>query len=81
VLAAATASGGTAAVTLGGVAGVPLRVAGAVDPERVAEAIAGLAARCQELCDPVDDVHATASWRRAMVGVLATRALRGALRC
>jgi carbon-monoxide dehydrogenase medium subunit len=81
VLAAATATAGSAAVTLGGVAGAPLRVEGAVDPARPVDGIADLAARCRELCDPVDDVHATASWRRAMVGVLATRALRDALRC
>src|SRR5207245_1808113 len=50
-------------------------------PQRREEAIAGLAAPCVELCEPAGDVHATADWRRAMVGVVATRALRDALRC
>jgi len=81
VLAAATAASGTAAVTLGGVGGAPLRVAGDVGPGALDEGIARLAARCRELCHPADDVHASARWRRAMVGVLATRALRSALRC
>jgi CO/xanthine dehydrogenase FAD-binding subunit len=81
VLAAATAAPGTAAVTLGGVGGAPLRIAGDVDAEAPEEGIARLAARCRELCEPGDDVHASAAWRRAMVAVLATRALRAALRC
>ena len=81
VLAAATAVPGRAVVTLGGVASAPLRIDGELDPQRREEAIAGLAARCVELCEPAGDVHATADWRRAMVGVVATRALRDALRC
>ncbi|TMD94935.1 MAG: xanthine dehydrogenase family protein subunit M [Chloroflexi bacterium] len=81
VLAAATAVPGRAVVTLGGVASAPLRIDGELDPQQREEAIAGLAARCVELCEPAGDVHATADWRRAMVGVVATRALRDALRC
>ena len=81
VLAAATAAPGTAAVTLGGVGGVPLRVAGDVEPDAPEQGIAHLVARCGEVCEPRDDVHASARWRRAMVAVLATRALRSALRC
>jgi carbon-monoxide dehydrogenase medium subunit len=73
VLAAVTAGGGGAATAvLGGAGGVALRVEGPA---------AGLAARCRDACDPAGDVHATAEWRRAMVEVLVTRAVAGALRC
>jgi CO/xanthine dehydrogenase FAD-binding subunit len=37
-----------------------------------------LAGRCRDASRPGDDVHATAEWRRAMVEVLVTRALRQA---
>jgi carbon-monoxide dehydrogenase medium subunit len=77
VLAAATTGDGVAGVTLGGVAGAPLRVEveGGLDEA----GIPAVAARCRDACHPGDDVHATAAWRRAMVEVLVTRVLRQAL--
>ncbi len=77
VLAAATAGDGVVGVTLGGVAGAPLRVE--VEAGLDDAGIAAVAARCRDACHPGDDVHATAAWRRAMVEVLATRALCQAL--
>jgi carbon-monoxide dehydrogenase medium subunit len=79
VLAAVTAAEGSVAVTLGGVAGAPLRVDAAETVESLDEAgIRRLAGRCRDASRPGDDVHATAEWRRAMVEVLVTRALRQA---
>jgi len=78
-------SGAVAAarIALGAVAPTPMRVAAAErrlagrTPD--AGAIAEAAADCAGACRPIDDVRATAEWRRAVIEVLARRVLERAV--
>jgi len=72
----------TARLALGAVAPTPMRAAEAEGllagrpPD--ADAIAAAAAACAKACCPIDDVRATAAWRRAVVEVMARRVLHRA---
>jgi len=73
----------TARIALGAVGPTPMR---ATDAERRltgrvpdAGAVADAAAASAAACRPIDDVRATAEWRRAVVEVLARRALERAV--
>ena len=46
-----------------------------VGREPAEDVLAEAAAACADACRPIDDVRATAAWRRHVVGVLARRAL------
>jgi CO/xanthine dehydrogenase FAD-binding subunit len=75
VLAACTVKhDGAVTVALGGVGPAPVLVDGSGDG-----GIAEFARRCSVACDPGDDIHAPASYRRALAGTLAARALGQAM--
>ncbi len=73
----------SARIALGAVGPTPMRAAeaerrmGGRPPD--ANAIAEAAAACAQACRPIDDVRATADWRRAVVEVLARRVLERAV--
>ncbi len=70
-------------IALAGVGGTPIRC---LDAEALAtgnslndETIDSIGKACTDVADPQDDMHATAEYKRAMVGVLVRRALRTAI--
>ena len=70
-------------IALAGVGGTPIRCAdaevlatgGSLDDERIDT----VAMACTDVADPQNDMHATAEYKRAMVGVLVRRALKAAV--
>ena len=68
---------------MGAVAPMPLRARQAEallrGQEPTAEIIARAAESCSQECDPIDDLRASATYRRHVVGVLAARPVRGDL--
>lgn len=69
----------TARLAMGAVGSTPLRASDAeqrlVGRKPDEEAIAQAARVCAAACRPIDDVRATAAWRRAVIEVLARRVL------
>lgn len=70
-------------LALSAVAPTPIRCrdaeALARDEEPAPERLAAIAAACADAAQPIDDVRATADWRRLVVGVLAGRVLDSCL--
>ncbi len=70
--------GGNARVSLGAVAPTVLLVSAATDAivgtRLEPAALAALAAACSAACNPIDDKRGTITFRKKVIGVLATRA-------
>jgi carbon-monoxide dehydrogenase medium subunit len=71
-----------ARIALGGIGGRPVQASGAaamlVDQSPGVAVIRAAAARAAEDCDPQEDIHAPAEYRRDLVGVMVRRALERA---
>lgn len=72
-----------AKIAMGAVAPVPKRACGAeaiLEGKKPSDDVIGeAAAACSAECQPIDDLRASAEYRRHVIGVLAARALRDAL--